>query len=259
MDKPSKISIITPTFHRERYLERIFEVISRQTYSNWEWLVSDDSPQPSPCLSQITDERVRYFHSTKRITIGEKRNRMVEQARGEVILNFDDDDYYSPNYCAVMVDRLNQGFDFVKLSGWYVYSKLYHWFGYWDCTKFSELHYLWSRKKPRFVQPGEVFRENQRDNYLGYGFSYVFRKAVWEARPFDDANFNEDSALALEARQRFRLDHFQDQTGLCLHILHKTNASICYPQFRLPDFLLDAIFGSDVRDSIGVPDAGIGD
>jgi len=37
---------------------------------------------------------VRYFHLTERKTIGEKRNIAVSNALGEVIVHWDDDDFF---------------------------------------------------------------------------------------------------------------------------------------------------------------------
>jgi hypothetical protein len=46
---------------------------------------------------------------------------MVREATGEVIAQFDDDDYYAPDYVATMLARLGTS-DLVKLSGWYLFD-----------------------------------------------------------------------------------------------------------------------------------------
>jgi len=40
-------------------------------------------------------------------------------------------------------------------------------------------------------------------------------------------------------------------TGLALHVLRRDNASLCWPQYVLPDFLGEKLFGADVRPMIG--------
>ena len=43
-----------------------------------------------------------------------------------------------------------------------------------------------------------------------------------------------------------RLDHFADTQGLCLHILRKDNMSKSFPQYLLPDFMLEKLFAADL-------------
>ena len=88
---------------------------------SWEWLVLDDSAEPSALLARDDDSRLRYFHQRLGASIGAKRNALIEAARGEVIVHFDDDDYYAPNYIAEMLSYLNRNVDLVKLSGWFTY------------------------------------------------------------------------------------------------------------------------------------------
>lgn len=40
---------------------------------------------------------VRYFHLTERKTIGEKRNLAVSNALGDIIVHWDDDDFFRPH------------------------------------------------------------------------------------------------------------------------------------------------------------------
>jgi len=37
------------------------------------------------------------------------------------------------------------------------------------------------------------------ENYLGFGFSYVYRKAVWQAGGFPEEDFDEDLGFARKA------------------------------------------------------------
>lgn len=38
----SKISIITPSYNSSEWIEQTYLSIKSQSYSNWEWLVTDD-------------------------------------------------------------------------------------------------------------------------------------------------------------------------------------------------------------------------
>src|SRR5581483_12155914 len=91
-----KVSVVTPTYAREKYLPSLHACFSAQTHAERELLVLDDSPAPSAFFRGLADPRVRYLHVPGRLTIGEKRNRLIELATGEAIAFFDDDDYYAP-------------------------------------------------------------------------------------------------------------------------------------------------------------------
>jgi len=248
-----KVSIITPTFNREQFLPLAHRCFRAQTYHDLEWLVLDDSPAPSAYLQAHGDPRVRYFHSAERLPIGRKRNRLIAEAAGDVIVQFDDDDYYSPGYVARMVARLNEGFDLVKLSAWFLYSVPYRSLGYWDLTVKEGRHYRWSPQEgpPQVIVVRPTSDPAVANNHLGFGFSYVFRRKVWEAIPFsDDADWNEDTPFAVAADRAFRVLHFKDRRGLCLHILHEGNISRSFPQYRLPRLLLRWLFPAAVRDYV---------
>ena len=98
-------------------------------------MILDDSPEPSPYFSMLTDDQVRYQHLPQRISIGAKRNLLNERARGDIVVHFDDDDFYSKDYLATMGRCFEAPIDFAKMSGWYIYSQVYRELGYWDLTK----------------------------------------------------------------------------------------------------------------------------
>lgn len=231
-----KFSVITPTYQREAHLIRQYDGFKAQDYPNKEWLILDDSPKPSPFFSALDDPEVYYFYSPERITIGEKRNILIEEAIGEYIAHFDDDDYYAPHYLTTMAKHL-ETLDFVKLSAWFVYSEAHDFWGYFDgnfdtCRPPTSHYYL---KANGPIQLIENFQPDITMRW-GYGFSYAYQRGVWEAFPFEPLNFGEDHTLVLERLLPggIRMEHVPDTEGLVLHILHQTNASEAFPQYRLP-------------------------
>jgi glycosyltransferase involved in cell wall biosynthesis len=247
-----KVSIVTPTFEREPFLRLAHRTIRAQTYQNWEWLILDDSPKPSEYLRTVTDPRVRYLHTAGRMEIGRKRNELAAAADGSVIAHFDDDDYYTPSYLERMLRRLDAGCDFVKLSGWYLYAVAYRALGYWDLNRKTGRVHVWQPPQPRTVR--RLTNENNRgleNVHLGYGFSYVYRTEVWRRQPFSEHAFRgEDEPFASAARAAFRVEHFRDLRGICLHVLHASNMSRCFPQYELPRFMLRALFPRAVEDYV---------
>ena len=198
---------------------------------------------PSEHFLSRKEAIIRYSHSPVAMSIGEKRNRMTEIAAGDFIVHFDDDDFYAANYVEHMVAGIRQGYDMVKLSGWFLYSGVYRTLGYWDCHRTKGPHYVWSKEPQVFKMVDDREAEEFKHYYLGYGFSYAYRKQVWESGRFPEVDWNEDGPFAIRANEQFKLGCFQDTSGLCLHVLHKQNMSRCFPQYVLPEFLVDRLFG----------------
>lgn len=236
------VSIITPSWQREDFLPLCHARILSQSWPEIEWLVFDDSPRPSPYLQPLAGPRLKYFYSPSRYAIGEKRNILAEHAAGEFIVHFDDDDFYAPAYVERMATALQAGADFVKLSGWFLYSAVHRRFGYWDTARGGS-HHRWGRQAAGYVEAPDTPASD--DNLLGYGFSYAYRRSLWEAVRFPAVNASEDAPFARAARDRFRFAAFADAEGLCLHTLHARSTSLCLPQYELPPVLLARLFGPD--------------
>jgi hypothetical protein len=78
---------------------------------------------------------------------------------------FDDDDYYAPHYLEQMILRMQEAkAHFVKLFGFFLYYETNGTFAYWDMTKTAQ------------TQPDVDSTPLPRENALGFGFSYVFKK-----------------------------------------------------------------------------------
>lgn len=95
------VSIITPTYNRRKFLPWLIECIKAQDYpkERIEWLVYDDGSDSvmdllTPYMGPMN---IRYFRSDTKLNIGAKRNRLHSEARGEILVVMDDDDYYPPN------------------------------------------------------------------------------------------------------------------------------------------------------------------
>jgi glycosyltransferase involved in cell wall biosynthesis len=238
-----RVSIITPTFNRPHFLPFLAKCVLDQKVSDFEWLVLDDSPLPSKFMQTLSDPRVIYEHANEKATVGSKRNRLIRKSRSDIIAQFDDDDFYGEDYLGKMLSAMNENrVDMVKLVGFFLYSKHYKSLGYWDLTNKLGPHWVWSAQPPGLVTLTEENSEEFRDNHLGFGFSYVFKKSVWESGPFPEADFNEDVVFSLKALQRFNLMGLHDDQCTCIHILHQSNISRCLPQYVMPHFLLGTLF-----------------
>jgi glycosyltransferase involved in cell wall biosynthesis len=241
-----KVSIITPTFEREHFAEKLYGCFAAQSYPDIELLVLDDSPEPSAFFANCSDPRVKYWHQETRMGNGQKRNILTARASGDVIAHFDDDDYYAPQYIETMVQLL-AGHDLISLSGWYLYSLKHRFFGYWDKANPQQEHFELSPEGLRPLTFKEVTAATVFAHVLGYGFTYVYRRQLMEIATFDDAHHGSDFRFAQALLQQGRdIATFQDQQALVLHTISTNNVSAVFPQFQLPEFLLPMIFGEGI-------------
>jgi glycosyltransferase involved in cell wall biosynthesis len=237
------VSIITPTNGRAPFLPLLYSAINNQTWSDIEWLVDDDSLEPSRFMQEIADRRVHYSHDPIRRSIGEKRNRLVARAKGHYIVHFDDDDYYAPQYITHMVSFLHaNNADLCKLSGFFLLYKDANTFGYWDLLIKTGIHFRWANEMLEPIVLSEGNNSKLAQAHLGFGFSYVYKRSVWDSIRFPDINWNEDGEFIRAAIETKAIVLAADTQGLCLHILHGENSSRCYPQFVLPWFLIRSMF-----------------
>lgn len=93
-----KVSIICPT-NRPYNIPRVTEMYHRQNYMDIELIVVQDGN-----------------------TIGEKRNIACSEAKGDIIVHFDDDDFYSGDYVSKCVEVIKSGADVTGLNKAYFVS-----------------------------------------------------------------------------------------------------------------------------------------
>jgi glycosyltransferase involved in cell wall biosynthesis len=250
---PMRISVLTPTYGREERLPKLYGLFCSQTHADKELIVLDDSPEPSPFFSELRDPRVRYLHSPQRLVLGEKRNRLARESTGDVLMHFDDDDYYAPTYVEKMLALLGED-DLMKLTAFYIYSLVHDLFCYWDTAKVADVHLALDSHAP--VKPTYTAQIPQRDredwalrNQVGFGFSFVFRRKVWERVPYEPIGHGEDFKFVFGALDAgFRVSFKTDQSGLALVLRHPNDRTVVFPQFTLPNFLLPVIFGKPLTD-----------
>lgn len=89
-----KVSVIIPTYNREKTILRALQSVLDQTYANIEVLVIDDGSTDSTAeiVNSISDERVKYIVLEKNGGPAGARNVGVQMASGEWIAFQDSDD-----------------------------------------------------------------------------------------------------------------------------------------------------------------------
>ncbi len=104
------VSVVTPTYNRRKFLPMLIHLYKSQTYPKElrELIILDDSLESNEDLIPKDYPNIRYYHQTEKMTLGEKRNKLNELAKGDIIVCFDDDDYQYPERITHSVFRLNQ-------------------------------------------------------------------------------------------------------------------------------------------------------
>lgn len=107
------VSIVTPTYNRRRFIPYLIKMVQLQTYprDRMEWIVYDDGQEPVGDLLEAEKANLptlRYIFSEDKMTIGEKRNRLNQEAKGDILVAMDDDDYYFPERVSAAVAALQK-------------------------------------------------------------------------------------------------------------------------------------------------------
>lgn len=117
--KPVKVKLVSiniPVFNRSKFLPLITYNLLNQNYpkDKLEVNILDDSDK-DPLFSKIPLEefakkvypiRVNYYFDKEWKTIGEKRHKLVGLSNGDVIIHFDSDDYYFPQYISSNINEI---------------------------------------------------------------------------------------------------------------------------------------------------------
>lgn len=95
------ITVLTPTYNREKIINKAYKSLISQTNKNFEWLVINDgsSDNTNKVVKKFIDDKkikVRYYEKEN----GGKHSALnygVKKAKGDLILILDSDDYLSDN------------------------------------------------------------------------------------------------------------------------------------------------------------------
>lgn len=153
MMKKELVSIITPTYNSELYIGYTIESIQRQTYDDWELLITDDASTDNT-VSVIesfirTDRRIKLFKQRINEGAGIARNNSIKRSNGKYIAFCDSDDLWLPN-------KLEKQLKFIKnhnLS--FTYSSYF--------TQDEN----WKKNGSVYAPSNICYKEILRNNYIG--------------------------------------------------------------------------------------------
>jgi glycosyltransferase involved in cell wall biosynthesis len=99
-----RISVLTPTWNRAEYLNRVWKGLNAQNFRDFEWIVANDGSQDDTIevireLAHKSDFSVTLITASQRVGKSRIDNEAVAASRGDFILWCDSDDYLLP--CAL--------------------------------------------------------------------------------------------------------------------------------------------------------------
>ena len=101
----AQISIISPVYNSSKYLHQTIASVLDQTFSDWEWLITDDCSNDNSVeiIKSTNDSRIKLIQSEENGGAGHARNLSLEKATGRFITFLDADDFWEPNFLEEMI------------------------------------------------------------------------------------------------------------------------------------------------------------
>jgi hypothetical protein len=189
------VSCIMPTANRRHLLPLALRCFLQQDYPARELLIIDDGDDPIRDLLP-EDPRIRYLRLPARRTIGAKRNLACEEARGELIAHWDDDDWSAPHRLRYQVTSLLRA----RAAVCGLSRVLYH--------------------QPSSGRSWQYIYPPGHRPWLA-GNSLCYTRAFWREHPFPDIQIGEDTRFLWSAPHRPLLA-LEDNTFL-VAMIHPAN------------------------------------
>lgn len=104
------VSVIIPTYNREKTIERAINSVLKQTYENIEIIVVDDASTDNTesVVRTISDPRLKYIKVEKNRGACNARNVGIDNAKGEYIAFQDSDDVWHSDKISTQLDKMRK-------------------------------------------------------------------------------------------------------------------------------------------------------
>ena len=106
------VSVITPMYNAEKWIEKTIRSVQIQEYQNWEMIIVDDcSTDQGPGIVkriQCEDERVKYYRNEMNCGVAATRNIAICYASGQYIAFLDSDDLWYPEKLKRQIDKMQR-------------------------------------------------------------------------------------------------------------------------------------------------------
>ena len=114
-----KVSVIIPTYNREKYIADCIQSVIEQTFSDWELIiVNDGSTDNTEKVIFQYSEKIKYIYQNN-AGVQTARNKGFSVSTGEYILFLDSDDILLPHNLEYLVKILDNDKNIDVSYGWY--------------------------------------------------------------------------------------------------------------------------------------------
>jgi len=102
------VSIITPMYNSEKFIEATIKSVINQTYKDWEMIIVDDcSTDNSPNIVKPyaeNDSRIKYIRAESNKGVSHARNIAIKESQGQFIAFLDSDDIWDEHKLEKQID-----------------------------------------------------------------------------------------------------------------------------------------------------------
>jgi glycosyltransferase involved in cell wall biosynthesis len=106
------VSVITPVFNTNEFIEETLMSVSSQTYNQWEHILIDDRSNDASWSTlkryAASDPRLKLYRNSNTFGSAATRNIAIENARGRYIAFLDSDDIWHPEKLAFQLEFIRQ-------------------------------------------------------------------------------------------------------------------------------------------------------
>lgn len=153
------VSVFTSAYKSKEKIQRPYVSLLNQTYTNWEWVIVDDSDDDDVTykenLLSLDDPRIRrYRQDYGNGYIGATKRYAASLCTGEILVEVDHDDELTSDCLEKIVNAFKKhpecGFAYGDCAEPYAGSNFSNWYG-WDCGFGYDIYYrVWVHKMNRW-------------------------------------------------------------------------------------------------------------
>lgn len=197
------LSIITPVYNVEAYLDRCVQSILSQSYRNIELILIDDGSTDGSSLLcdkwKDKDERVIVIHKENG-GVSSARNAGLEIFKGDYLTFVDPDDFLAPDTYSVNMEYLLQHPEV-------------------DILQYPYCNYYGEEEKVEYHRPSSVLLQGPeqifRNWWSGTPLEYViwnkiYKRDIWNGVTFREGHLSEDTCLVPIFVKRVRWGYISD-------------------------------------------------
>lgn len=191
------VTCIMPTANRSQWVAEAIKQFENQSYPNKELIILDDRSE-NRTRPIFQKDNIIYHQCEPSLSLGSKRNKACEIARGTIIIHWDDDDWRSKDWITVQVEVLEKSqSDVTGLINPYFFSP----------TEGKAWLYAYPEDRKPWV----------------HGATLCYYKKLWERNPFPSIQIGEDVQFLWSSVVKKIIPHSKNQHFLAQ--IHPQNTS----------------------------------